>query len=357
MSARIAMAASILVATYLGLNPPGFAAETVALAFGIAAASIFPILMMGIFTKRVNNRGAVAGMLAGLTFTLVYVFVLVAGGVAAQWLAFRFALPAIVLLFLAGLMVGPVLGLIHPHEALGENLHAFIGLAVALIGAPNAGKSSLLNKLARREAAIVTDIPGTTRDVVEVRLVLGGFPVILADTAGLREAADQVEAEGVRRALARAEDADIRLGVVDVSRETSPPVVDRLRRGDALVLNKTDLAPAPDLAGPDGAARFEIAATDGAGLDRLEAWLAAAVRERLSQREAPALSRLRHRQAVERAKGHLSAARSRKPPPRWSRIPPIRIRRSVVVTISRARSSPVASSTTWMSPLMLSSIS
>jgi cation/acetate symporter len=74
LSARIAMAASIVVATYLGLNPPGFAAETVALAFGIAAASIFPILMMGIFTKRVNNRGAVAGMLSGLTFTLVYVF-------------------------------------------------------------------------------------------------------------------------------------------------------------------------------------------------------------------------------------------------------------------------------------------
>ena len=74
LSARIAMAASILVATYLGLNPPGFAAETVALAFGIAAASIFPILMMGIFTKRVNNRGAVAGMLSGLIFTLVYVF-------------------------------------------------------------------------------------------------------------------------------------------------------------------------------------------------------------------------------------------------------------------------------------------
>jgi cation/acetate symporter len=68
------MAASILVATYLGLNPPGFAAETVALAFGIAAASIFPVLMMGIFSKRVNNRGAVAGMLTGLGFTLIYVF-------------------------------------------------------------------------------------------------------------------------------------------------------------------------------------------------------------------------------------------------------------------------------------------
>ena len=73
LSARIAMAAAILVASYLGLNPPGFAAQTVALAFGIAAASLFPVLMMGIFTK-VNNKGAVAGMLAGLIITLVYIF-------------------------------------------------------------------------------------------------------------------------------------------------------------------------------------------------------------------------------------------------------------------------------------------
>lgn len=74
MAARISMAVSILVATWLGLNPPGFAAQTVALAFGIAAASIFPALMMGIFSKRVNNKGAVAGMLAGLIATLVYIF-------------------------------------------------------------------------------------------------------------------------------------------------------------------------------------------------------------------------------------------------------------------------------------------
>ncbi|WP_370202323.1 sodium:solute symporter family protein [Salipiger bermudensis] len=73
MSARVAMAVAIAVATYLGLNPPGFAAQTVALAFGLAAASIFPVLMMGIFTK-VNNKGAVAGMLAGLVVTLVYIF-------------------------------------------------------------------------------------------------------------------------------------------------------------------------------------------------------------------------------------------------------------------------------------------
>jgi cation/acetate symporter len=74
LSARIAMAVAIAVATYLGLNPPGFAAQTVALAFGLAAASIFPALMMGIFSKRINNKGAVAGMLAGLVVTIVYIF-------------------------------------------------------------------------------------------------------------------------------------------------------------------------------------------------------------------------------------------------------------------------------------------
>ncbi len=74
MSARVAMAIAIVVATYLGLNPPGFAAQTVALAFGLAAASIFPALMMGIFSKKVNNTGAVAGMLAGLVTTLIYIF-------------------------------------------------------------------------------------------------------------------------------------------------------------------------------------------------------------------------------------------------------------------------------------------
>ncbi|MCY3994911.1 MAG: cation acetate symporter [Rhodobacter sp.] len=74
LAARLAMAATICVATYLGLNPPGFAAQTVALAFGIAAASLFPVLMMGIFSTRINNRGAVAGMLTGLLFTVIYIF-------------------------------------------------------------------------------------------------------------------------------------------------------------------------------------------------------------------------------------------------------------------------------------------
>ncbi|MCA6297399.1 MAG: tRNA uridine-5-carboxymethylaminomethyl(34) synthesis GTPase MnmE, partial [Phenylobacterium sp.] len=85
------------------------------------------------------------------------------------------------------------------------------GYAIALIGAPNAGKSTLLNALSRREAAIVTATPGTTRDVIEVTLQLAGYKVILADTAGLRDTLDEVEAEGVRRARRRAEAADLRL--------------------------------------------------------------------------------------------------------------------------------------------------
>ena len=92
------------------------------------------------------------------------------------------------------------------------------GLTVAVLGPPNAGKSSLVNRLARRDVAIVTPLPGTTRDVLEVHLDLAGYPVTLLDTAGLREAADLIEAEGVRRARARAERADLRLIMFDGAR-------------------------------------------------------------------------------------------------------------------------------------------
>lgn len=186
------------------------------------------------------------------------------------------------------------------------------GFAVALIGAPNAGKSSLINVLARRDAAIVTEIPGTTRDIVEVRQIRAGFPVILADTAGLREAADVVEREGVRRALARAEDADLRIALVDVSRETpSRDLLAKLRPGDALALNKTDLGQATEMEAPDGVSVFAISAKSGAGLDALEAWLDRAVFERLGAREAPALSRARHRQGVVQALDSLTRARGK----------------------------------------------
>lgn len=178
------------------------------------------------------------------------------------------------------------------------------GFTIAIIGAPNAGKSSILNRLARREAAIVTDIPGTTRDIVEVRLVLAGFPVILADTAGLREAADRVEAEGVRRALVRAGEADLRIGVIDGTDPAARPP-DALRDGDILITNKSDVATG------SVAGSWPVSALTGAGLDALEAELSERVSARLSRREAPALSRARHREAVETALAALRRGRAR----------------------------------------------
>ena len=106
----------------------------------------------------------------------------------------------------------------HLDDRRGERLRD--GLSIAIIGPPNAGKSSLLNLLARREAAIVSETAGTTRDVIEVHLDLGGWPVVLADTAGLRETGDAIEQEGVRRARARADEADLRLLVLDASDPT-----------------------------------------------------------------------------------------------------------------------------------------
>lgn len=183
------------------------------------------------------------------------------------------------------------------------------GLSIAIIGAPNAGKSSLLNRLARREAAIVTDIPGTTRDIVEVRLVIAGFPVTLADTAGLRETAEIVESEGIRRALARAEEADIRIGVIDstdVSRNQESPLP--LRDGDLAVLNKVDRTAPPDLNLP--CETLSVSAKTGTGLDAVEAWLEGTVRSLLSAREAPALSRARHRRAVTEGREALERGRT-----------------------------------------------
>jgi tRNA modification GTPase len=181
------------------------------------------------------------------------------------------------------------------------------GFSIALIGAPNAGKSSLLNKLARREAAIVTDIPGTTRDVVEVRVIMAGFPVIISDTAGLREAVDAIEAEGVRRALDRADNADLRIGVVDARSERDLlDLQGRLKDDDLLVLNKLDLAPDRNA---DGA--YRLSAKSGQGVDALEARIESIVRDRLSAQELPALSRARHRRAVESALASLERCRER----------------------------------------------
>jgi tRNA modification GTPase len=185
-------------------------------------------------------------------------------------------------------------------ERRGERLRD--GLAVAILGPPNAGKSSLLNALARREVAITAATAGTTRDVVEVALDLAGYPVMLADTAGLRPACDAVEAEGVRRARARAASADLKLVLYDATRPEELAVLADIIDEDALVIaNKIDLLP-PGATPRTGLA---LSVTTGAGVEALLARLGAEVASRLAPGAAPLVTRARHREALAACRGAL----------------------------------------------------
>lgn len=176
------------------------------------------------------------------------------------------------------------------------------GFRIAIVGPPNAGKSSILNRLARREAAIVTDIAGTTRDVVEVRLILGGQVVWVADTAGLRETEDVVEAEGVRRARRAAAEADLRIHVMDGANPSPPPGPVEIQ--DITVLNKADVSAGVS---PDGA--LLLSAVSGEGLAELESRIAAFVSQRAASVEAPVITRARHREKLVAGLASLTAAR------------------------------------------------
>jgi len=177
----------------------------------------------------------------------------------------------------------------------GEKLRE--GLFFAITGAPNVGKSTLINALAERDVAIVSAIPGTTRDVLETRVVLGGVPVTLVDTAGLRETDDPIEAEGVRRARARAEDADLVLRLVQAGDPAPDDGVPGL-----LIATKADLG-GP---GPEGALR--ISAVSGEGMDVLRSRLADAARAMTETAGPPPLTHARHRAALLEASAHLAAA-------------------------------------------------
>lgn len=200
----------------------------------------------------------------------------------------------------------------------GERLRE--GLVVAIAGPPNAGKSTLLNRLARRDAAIVSPHPGTTRDVIEVHLDLDGYPLTLLDTAGIRDSADPVEQEGVRRARDRAAAADLVLWLTDAS--AAGAAADEVGQRPAsaelwTVSNKIDLVSErvpknESVPTKNGINRsFAISARSGAGVYSLVGALSDFARDYFKATESAIVTRARHRQAFEdtiaaldRALGH-----------------------------------------------------
>jgi tRNA modification GTPase len=188
------------------------------------------------------------------------------------------------------------------------------GYRIALIGAPNAGKSTLLNALAGRDAAIVTATPGTTRDVIEVPMVLAGYKALLADTAGLRETGDEIEAEGVRRARAWAASADLRLWLVDGSGDGQGSVPMELCAGDLCLITKRDLPGGPAGAWAAGKAKrlgmgvAEITAKGPSDLDWLRSTLEERVIDALAGIEPPAATRIRHQELLTEAADRLRHA-------------------------------------------------
>lgn len=168
----------------------------------------------------------------------------------------------------------------------GERLRD--GLNVVILGAPNAGKSSLLNAIARREAAIVSHTPGTTRDLIEIHAELAGYPVVFVDTAGLRDGADAIEAEGIRRALQRAESAYLKLVLFDGTAEPDAASLALLDADAMAVMTKADRAPhRQDMPA--------ISTKTGQGVEQLLGLIESRIVAYYCGHEAPVITRERHR--------------------------------------------------------------
>jgi tRNA modification GTPase len=195
--------------------------------------------------------------------------------------------------------------------AYGKIVHE--GLTLAIVGRPNVGKSSLFNRLVERERAIVTAMPGTTRDLVTETVALGGIPIRLIDTAGIRHSTDEAESIGIRKSYEALSEADLVLVVLDSTRDISPEDQELLNAVSArralAVANKSDLAPNAKLA-VDGFRIFKTSAITGSGIDELRA----AILEQVSgaaargEHETGFLTNVRHQRLVEEALTSLEAA-------------------------------------------------
>ena len=185
------------------------------------------------------------------------------------------------------------------------------GINIAIAGLPNAGKSSLLNALAGRESAIVTDTPGTTRDVLREHISLDGLPVHVSDTAGIRESTDQVEAEGVRRARAALTIADLVLLVIDSTQPLEPQLALRTEIPDNIacieVYNKLDLTDG-EAGVDDTLLKVWVSAKTGQGLQRLTRLVKSTVGANVSA-EGVFSARTRHLDALRRTLDHIETGR------------------------------------------------
>lgn len=175
------------------------------------------------------------------------------------------------------------------------------GIHIAIVGPPNAGKSSLLNAISKREAAIVSHQEGTTRDIIEVRMDLAGFAVILSDTAGMRESEDSIEQEGIRRAKQRADEADIIIAVIEYDKRKQAAEFYKQWPKDRCfrVLNKIDSANNHD--SETGTDYYGVSAKNGRGLDRLLSDIASRITSHYAPTQSPLITRARHRQELEHA--------------------------------------------------------
>lgn len=194
-------------------------------------------------------------------------------------------------------------------DQMGEKIRD--GFYAVILGAPNAGKSTLMNLLAKRDVAIVSPQAGTTRDVLEVHLDVGGYPLTLADTAGLRDTQEAIEAEGIRRATEYAAHADFRLFVFDVSvpRSEQEAILAHQQPNDVVILNKTDLHTPYIDEYADISNALPLSAKMAEGIESLISVMKEHMQERLSGGQDALITRARHRTAFISALSHLENAR------------------------------------------------
>ena len=191
-------------------------------------------------------------------------------------------------------------------QKIGERIRD--GFKIAIVGPPNAGKSSLLNYLANRDAAIVSETAGTTRDVVEVHLNIDGYPVIMSDTAGIRESRNEIERKGIKLSINRAEDADLKLVVIDAKNvEFTDLLLNLLKNDSILVVNKSDLIEGAETTDFKKFDHILISIKNNINLDNLISKIKDHLKNKFISSEDILITRARHRQHLEKCLEHLKS--------------------------------------------------